>query len=80
MKTERDFIADTTNWPHWPFLPLKKPGALNMKGNSGFAVLLQVPLGKFQICRDVLLWAMPKDCHWEPITLDALIAEGWIGD
>lgn len=71
--TDLEFLKNASSWPHWPFLPMKKDFGT-------YAVVAQDAGGLYIIARDTNLFSDFKEAHFERITPEAIIAEGWIVD
>jgi hypothetical protein len=81
---ERVFIADPGLWPHWPFLPVKRP--TKDGGDVEVGVLYATDEPWRHVYRRNLLMLPPTRAEFlaldkhEYDSLDALLADGWIVD
>ena len=83
---DKQFILRPLEWPHWPFLPMKRytkgrqmetatlPAIDGFYSYTGKMTLLLIPL--FDIEKDSLKSANKKEYD----NVDALLADGWIVD
>ena len=77
---DKNFILDPTRWPNWPILPMKNID----RQEIGVMRAVQEELGNTIYL--INMWEIKENTDWTKVpkktylSIDALLADGWIVD